>query len=265
MIAEYIYLGDQPLAMITKPAETEIVSYFHNDHLGTPLILTNDNQTIVWKAAYTPFGGADISVQTVENPFRLPGQYYDPETGLHYNYFRYYDPTTGRYITPDPIGLEGGINLFLYVGANPLMWIDPLGLVTWPAGYKYVPPGGEFGDPRKGGRKHKGLDIRNPIGDPVYASDSGTVIRVWYDKEFGGGNSIIILHADGSESGYAHTGSIVVVGQRVEEGEVIGYSDKSGAIHPHLHYTYRQSDKCETKDPRKHLKGAKMPKSKLVP
>jgi len=127
MIAEYIYLGDQPLAMITKPAETEIVSYFHNDHLGTPLILTNDNQTIVWKAAYTPFGGADISVQTVENPFRLPGQYYDSETGLHYNYFRYYNPQTGRYITPDPIGLEGGINLWLYAFNNPLNWIDPLG------------------------------------------------------------------------------------------------------------------------------------------
>lgn len=107
MIAEYIYLGDQLLAMITKPSETEIVSYFHNDHLGTPQVLTNDSQNIVWNAAYTPFGGVDISVQTVENPFRLPGQYYDQETGLHYNYFRYYNPTTGRYITPDPIGLEG--------------------------------------------------------------------------------------------------------------------------------------------------------------
>ena len=59
MFAEYVYIGDQLLAMITKPAETEIVSYFHNDHLGTPQILTNDSQTVVWKAAYTPFGGAD--------------------------------------------------------------------------------------------------------------------------------------------------------------------------------------------------------------
>jgi RHS repeat-associated protein len=132
MIAEYVYIGDQLLAMITKPSETEIVSYFHNDHLGTPLILTNDNQIIVWKAAYTPFGGADISVQTVENPFRLPGQYYDSETGLHYNYFRYYDPTTGRYVTPDPIGLEEGINLFVYVQNNPVNWLDPLGFAACP-------------------------------------------------------------------------------------------------------------------------------------
>jgi RHS repeat-associated protein len=64
----------------------------------------------------------------VENPHRFMGQYYDAETGLHYNYFRYYNPRTGRYITPDPIGLEGGTNLFLYVDANPLRWIDPWGL-----------------------------------------------------------------------------------------------------------------------------------------
>jgi len=57
-----------------------------------------------------------------------PGQYYDSETGLHYNYFRYYDPSTGRYVTPDPIGLDGGINLFTYVGNNPVAFVDPEGL-----------------------------------------------------------------------------------------------------------------------------------------
>ena len=57
-----------------------------------------------------------------------PGQYYDPETGLHYNYFRYYNPQTGRYITPDPIGLEGGINLFTYVHNNPVIGVDRSGL-----------------------------------------------------------------------------------------------------------------------------------------
>jgi RHS repeat-associated protein len=60
------------------------------------------------------------------SPF--PGQYYDPETGLHYNYFRYYNPQTGRYITPDPIGLEGGINLFAYTDNNPVNRVDPEGL-----------------------------------------------------------------------------------------------------------------------------------------
>jgi RHS repeat-associated protein len=66
-------------------------------------------------------------VQAVENPFRFPGQYYDSETGLHYNYFRYYDPTIGRYVTPDPIGLKGGINLFVYTANNPVNRIDPIG------------------------------------------------------------------------------------------------------------------------------------------
>jgi len=135
MLAEYVYLGDQLLAVI-KPGES--VYYFHNDHLGTPQVLTNDSQAISWKAVYTPFGDAVPSIATIENPFRFPGQYYDSETGLHYNYFRYYNPQTGRYITPDPIGLEGGINLFAYVGGNPVNWVDPLGL----HGPGYIPPSG---------------------------------------------------------------------------------------------------------------------------
>ncbi len=128
MLAEYVYLGDQLLAMI-KPGES--VYYFHNDHLGTPQVLTDDTGTIAWKAVYTPFGDAVTSIATVENPFRFPGQYYDQETGLHYNYFRYYNPQTGRYMTPDPLGLWGGINLFAYVENSPLRWIDPWGLRGW--------------------------------------------------------------------------------------------------------------------------------------
>jgi RHS repeat-associated protein len=59
-----------------------------------------------------------------------PGQYYDSETGLHYNWHRYYDPATGRYISADPIGLDGGMNLYLYANANPISWDDPYGLVS---------------------------------------------------------------------------------------------------------------------------------------
>jgi RHS repeat-associated protein len=130
MLAEYVYLGDQLLAMI-KPGQPEAVYYFHNDHLGTPHVLTDDTGTIAWKAVYAPFGYAVASIQTVDNPFRFPGQYYDQETGLHYNYFRYYNPQTGRYITPDPIGLEGGINLFSYVANNSINAVDPLGLLMY--------------------------------------------------------------------------------------------------------------------------------------
>ncbi|GAB6907962.1 hypothetical protein DESC_500008 [Desulfosarcina cetonica] len=61
----------------------------------------------------------------------LAGQYFDAETGLHYNYHRYYDPANGRYLTPDPFGLAGGINLFSYVGGNPVNLVDPFGLFEW--------------------------------------------------------------------------------------------------------------------------------------
>jgi RHS repeat-associated protein len=90
--------------------------------------LTNASGTVVWSADYDPFGTATVTVSAVENNMRLPGQYYDSETGLHYNYHRYYDPSVGRYLTPDPIGLAGGINLYAYVGGNPVNRIDPLGL-----------------------------------------------------------------------------------------------------------------------------------------
>jgi len=109
----------------TAHAETY---YFHNDHLGTPQALTDKDQNVVWKANYTPFGEANITKEDVEMNLRLPGQYFDQETGLHYNYFRDYDPSTGRYVQSDPIGLNGGINTYGYVAGNPLNSIDPFGL-----------------------------------------------------------------------------------------------------------------------------------------
>ena len=122
--AEYLYLGNEPLAL----SRSGQLYYYHNDHLGTPQKLTDGAGQVVWSASYRPFGEASIRAGYVTQNLRFPGQYYDEESGLHYNYFRYYDAGTGRYITSDPIGLAGGINPYLYVGANPLKWIDPLGL-----------------------------------------------------------------------------------------------------------------------------------------
>jgi RHS repeat-associated protein len=120
---EYVYFEGQPFIIAT--ADTY---YYHNDHLGTPQVITDANAAIVWQADYTPFGKADVVVETITNNIRLPGQYFDAESGLHYNYFRDYDSKGGGYIQSDPIGLAGGINTYAYVYGNPVNWYDPDGL-----------------------------------------------------------------------------------------------------------------------------------------
>lgn len=106
----------------------ETLYYFHNDHLGTPQVMTGDNQAVVWQADYKPFGEVVITTAVIENNLRFPGQYFDAESGLSYNYFRYYDPHTGRYITSDPMDLVDGPNTYAYVRSNPVNRIDPPGL-----------------------------------------------------------------------------------------------------------------------------------------
>jgi RHS repeat-associated protein len=109
--------------------------YVHTDHLNTPRRISRpSDNTVVWRWNADPFGAAAAdqdpdgdAVAFVYGP-RLPGQYYDAESGLNYNYFRDYDPHTGRYLQSDPIGL-GGINTYSYVGSNPISRVDPFGLL----------------------------------------------------------------------------------------------------------------------------------------
>ncbi len=105
-----------------------IYYWYHNDHQGTPQKITDTTGTVVWSATYDSFGKTTIGTETITNNLRFPGQYYDTETGLHYNWNRYYDPETGRYMRVDPIG--EGLNLYLYTQNNPLKYIDPRGLNT---------------------------------------------------------------------------------------------------------------------------------------
>ena len=106
--------------------------YFHLDHLGAPKITTDGLSQVVWRGAYEPFGSVDLQGAASQMRLRFPGQYFDEETTMHYNYYRYYDPTTGRYLKSDPIGLEGGFNTYSYVANNPLRYTDPLGLLCPP-------------------------------------------------------------------------------------------------------------------------------------
>ena len=106
--------------------------YYHNDHLGTPLRITDQAGNLIWAADYDPFGKATL--QTAADPalaitsnLRYPGQYFDAETGLHYNDRRYYDPDTGRYLTRDPLGFGGGANPYLYAKHSPVNFSDPTG------------------------------------------------------------------------------------------------------------------------------------------
>jgi RHS repeat-associated protein len=124
--SEYLYMGTSRVARVD--AGSGEIYYYHNDHLETPELMTDASGNAVWEVTIKPFGEAKVkSTSTVNNNFRLPGQIFDEETGLHYNYFRDYHPGIGRYIETDPIGLKGGINLYVYANNNPVNLMDPRG------------------------------------------------------------------------------------------------------------------------------------------
>lgn len=103
------------------------------EHLNTPRLIENQAQQAVWRwDQQEPFGNTvpdenPSGLGTFDLPLRLPGQYFDKETNLNYNYFRDYDPSIGRYGESDPIGLRGGINTYAYVAGNPVSFSDPTG------------------------------------------------------------------------------------------------------------------------------------------
>ncbi|PHV09795.1 RHS repeat domain-containing protein [Chitinimonas sp. BJB300] len=130
---EYIYLGDTPVALVDNGMD---IRNIHSDHLGTPRLVTDATKHAIWSWQLgEPFGATDAE----EDPegtgakytfnLRFSGQYFDKETGHHYNYYRNYDRKNGRYLESDPIGLAAGVNTYAYVDGNPLSYVDPDGLL----------------------------------------------------------------------------------------------------------------------------------------
>jgi RHS repeat-associated protein len=122
----------RPLAMLDgKGPKKACPFYYQLDHLGTPQELTDFGGEIVWSAKYNAYGKVTRLAfgggEQLDQPLRFQGQYLDAESGLHYNRHRYYNPDIGRYLTPDPIKLAGGLNQYQYT-PNPTGWVDPLGL-----------------------------------------------------------------------------------------------------------------------------------------
>jgi RHS repeat-associated protein len=132
--ARYTYASGFAPVQVRYYDTGEVVYDVHADHLDTPRRLTDAAGEEVWRADYDAFGNAfedlDPDGDLVEVAFniRFPGQYFDAETGLHYNRFRYYDPSVGRYVSADPVGQHADPNLYTYVLNNPVSLIDPLGL-----------------------------------------------------------------------------------------------------------------------------------------
>jgi RHS repeat-associated protein len=149
--SHYVYLptpaGPMPIATYTGNKHYAV----QTDHLNTPRRLTNSSKQVAWQWAFSAFGdeqptlarnrfvdpattpnAGTTTVAEVTFNLRYPGQYFDKESGLHYNGFRSYSPSGGgRYTQSDPIGLRGGWNRFTYVDGNPLSHTDPTGLVKW--------------------------------------------------------------------------------------------------------------------------------------
>jgi RHS repeat-associated protein len=129
---EYVYLNGIPVASAMDAGrQAPAISYLYADGLGTVRVATTTAGAVTdqWPWLNNAFGDQAMTGSSGYY-LRFPGQYYDVETGLHYNGYRYYDPSTGRYVQSDPIGLIGGVSTYSYVFAQPFGLLDPAGLAA---------------------------------------------------------------------------------------------------------------------------------------
>ncbi|EAB5660776.1 type IV secretion protein Rhs [Salmonella enterica subsp. enterica serovar Typhimurium] len=238
----YLYDAEQPytpVASVTGRGESRQVWYYHTDVTGTPQEVTAADGTLVWAGYIRGFGenAADISNSGAyfHQPLRLPGQYFDDETGLHYNLFRYYAPECGRFVSQDPIGLAGGLNLYQYA-PNPIRWIDPLGLAI-------LEHQSNFDAARRTGFENAGMTNPEDVTFSKVDPKTGTVV------EFKGPNGAKVAydapHADmdvtaGHDKPHVGWQS---AGKRGSGGANRGNITYDGPQHPHRSDS-KGDDKC---------------------
>jgi RHS repeat-associated protein len=129
-LTDYIYVDGRPIAVLHPSATPTAnqVNYILADRMGTPQLASNSSGTTVWGTTYQPFGMTGNVTASITQNLRMPGQYYDVETGFAYNVNRDYMPNVGRYLQSDLIGINGGINPYAYGAESPLVYRDPKGL-----------------------------------------------------------------------------------------------------------------------------------------
>ncbi len=193
-----------PLARVdqSEGEAEQTLYYFHTDQIGTPLEMTDVDGQIVWQATYKAWGEVEsLAVSEVEQNLRFQGQYFDDETGLHYNTFRYYDPEVGRFITQDPVGVAGGWNLYQYVN-NTIAWVDPLGLTPC------------MGKPSQRSAGGTGAKYDSVNGQGLYVlADNGVI------KYVGRGDAASRLGVHAVTDGKAHLEQYVIFNNNLTKAE----------------------------------------------
>jgi RHS repeat-associated protein len=207
-----------PLFIKTKNSiGAETTAYYLHNHLDAPIQAVDRSGNVVWAASYEAFGKTAVITPngtqdkpTIMSNLRLPGQYEDQETGLHYNWNRYADVESGRFISADPIGLGGGINRYLYSNHDPVNKVDPAGL-KW----KATP----FDDLGRNIRDALGLECETPGLPPAFGSryvksqvfrDDGWDTRKGKGPNDRGTDAVTLVRADMESRGYKFVGEQVV-------------------------------------------------------
>ncbi|MFG3497133.1 putative T7SS-secreted protein [Streptomyces sp. NPDC047928] len=242
VVLTWDHVGPRPLSQTERRTDTDDERFFAivTDLIGSPTELVDEQGDVAWRTRTTLWGTTTWNRDaTAYTPLRFPGQYFDPESGLHYNYFRYYDPETARYLSQDPLGLAPAPNPTAYVH-NPLLWADPLGLLpckknepddpTWDGRVVY----GELDDLGRPTGMHAtlgddmmGKNPTDPHGDPPgWEKDKGYNRAHLLGAQLGGSNynpaNFVTMHAYANSPVMRHIENQIRAA--VESGETIQYS-----------------------------------------